>query len=126
METGFPNFNFNVSHHGDYVAIASEPICLVGVDIVSHSVPVNETADKFIQSFSSYFSELEWRNIRNAGSSDEVLRVFYRYVSLRCLVILLLLPLSWYVTDVIFVPTVILVDDNATKSATFISTLQWH
>lgn len=26
----FPNFNFNVSHHGDYVAIASEPVCLVG------------------------------------------------------------------------------------------------
>ena len=22
----FPNFNFNTSHHGDYVAIASEPL----------------------------------------------------------------------------------------------------
>ncbi|KAJ4969820.1 hypothetical protein NE237_002919 [Protea cynaroides] len=28
----FPNFNFNVSHHGDYVGIASEPLCLVRVE----------------------------------------------------------------------------------------------
>lgn len=83
-ESGFPNFNFNVSHHGDYVAIASEPVCLVGVDIVTHSVPVNEPADKFVQSFSSYFSDLEWRSICNASSSDEMLRVFYRYVTRPC------------------------------------------
>ncbi|KAL2249322.1 L-aminoadipate-semialdehyde dehydrogenase-phosphopantetheinyl transferase-like [Sesamum indicum] len=83
VKLGFPNFNFNASHHGDYVAIASEPICLVGVDIVSHSIPVNETADKFIQSFSSYFSSLEWYCILNAGSSDEMLKTFYRYWSLK-------------------------------------------
>lgn len=80
--SGFPNFNFNVSHHGDYVAIASEPVCLVGLDIVSYTIPINETADKFIQSFSSYFSSLEWDNIFNAGSSDEMLRIFYRYSDL--------------------------------------------
>lgn len=84
VKSGFPNFNFNVSHHGDYVAIASEPICLVGLDIVSYSVPVNETADKFIQSFSSYFSSLEWCNIFNAvHSSDGMLKVFYRYWCLK-------------------------------------------
>ncbi|KAH6829652.1 hypothetical protein C2S53_011431 [Perilla frutescens var. hirtella] len=83
VKSGFPNFNFNVSHHGDYVAIASEPICVVGLDIVSHSVPVNETADEFIQCFSSYFSNLEWCNIFSASSSDEMLRVFYRYWCLK-------------------------------------------
>ncbi|KAG2650394.1 hypothetical protein PVAP13_1NG193957 [Panicum virgatum] len=31
----FPNFNFNTSHQGDYVGIASEPLCLVGLDIIS-------------------------------------------------------------------------------------------
>lgn len=81
MKSGFPNFNFNVSHHGDYVAIASEPICLVGLDIVSYSIPVNEPADKFMQSFSSYFSSLEWCDIFNAASSDEMLKVFYRYIT---------------------------------------------
>lgn len=74
----FPNFNFNVSHHGDYVGIASEPICLVGLDIVSYAVPQKETIGEFIQNFSSYFSSLEWGNIVNAGTSDAVLVEFYR------------------------------------------------
>lgn len=76
---GFPNFNFNASHHGDYVAIASEPICLVGLDIVSHFTPDKETVPEFIQNFESYFSSVEWDNIVNAGTSDEMLMEFYRY-----------------------------------------------
>ncbi|XP_051116423.1 uncharacterized protein LOC127241424 [Andrographis paniculata] len=79
----FPNFNFNVSHHGDYVAIASEPICLVGLDIVSYSLPVDDTVESFISSFSSYFSTLEWCHIFSASSSDEMLKVFYRYWCLK-------------------------------------------
>lgn len=74
----FPNFNFNVSHHGDYVAIASEPLCLVGLDIVSYDIPPKETVLEFIQNFSSYFSSLEWDNIVNAGSCDGILAEFYR------------------------------------------------
>lgn len=76
---GFPNFNFNVSHHGDYVAIASEPLCLVGLDIVSYVIPQKETVLDFIQNFSSYFSSLEWDNVVNAGSCDDILLEFYRY-----------------------------------------------
>ncbi|XP_054787698.1 uncharacterized protein LOC129293650 isoform X2 [Prosopis cineraria] len=79
----FPNFNFNVSHHGDYVGIASEPVCLVGLDIVSYDVPQKETIAEFILNFSSYFSSLEWDNIVNAGTSDDVLIEFYRYWSLK-------------------------------------------
>ncbi|KAL2326668.1 hypothetical protein Fmac_025726 [Flemingia macrophylla] len=79
----FPNFNFNVSHHGDYVAIASEPVCLVGLDIVSYDVPQGETITEFIKFFSSYFSSFEWDNIVNAGTSDDVLIEFYRYWSLK-------------------------------------------
>ncbi|XP_061365001.1 uncharacterized protein LOC133308399 [Gastrolobium bilobum] len=79
----FPNFNFNVSHHGDYVAIASEPVCLVGLDIVCYAIPQGETITEFIQFFSSYFSSLEWDNIVNAGTSDDVLIEFYRYWSLK-------------------------------------------
>ncbi|KAK2400433.1 4'-phosphopantetheinyl transferase superfamily [Trifolium repens] len=82
--TIFPNFNFNVSHHGDYVAIASEPLCLVGIDIVSFDIPQGgETVAEFIRVFSSYFSTLEWDNIVNAGTSDDVLIEFYKYWSLK-------------------------------------------
>ncbi|XP_071707801.1 uncharacterized protein [Rutidosis leptorrhynchoides] len=79
----FPNFNFNVSHHGDYVAIASEPICLVGLDIVSCFIPGKETVSEFIHNFVSYFSSLEWEMIVNAGSDDDVLDVFFRYWCLK-------------------------------------------
>lgn len=79
----FPNFNFNVSHHGDYVAIASEPICLVGLDIVSCFIPGKETVLEFIHNFSSYFSSLEWEKIVNAGSDDDILDVFFRYWCLK-------------------------------------------
>ncbi|XP_031282768.1 L-aminoadipate-semialdehyde dehydrogenase-phosphopantetheinyl transferase-like [Pistacia vera] len=79
----FPNFNFNVSHHGNYVAIASEPLCLVGLDIVSCIIPCRETVPQFVQNFSSYFSSLEWDEIINAGSCDEILIEFYRYWCLK-------------------------------------------
>ncbi|OIT28853.1 PREDICTED: L-aminoadipate-semialdehyde dehydrogenase-phosphopantetheinyl transferase-like [Nicotiana attenuata] len=78
-----PNFNFNASHHGDFVAIASEPICLVGLDVVAQTIPEKESVEDFIQSFSSYFSRLEWFNIYNAGSSRQILSEFYRYWSVK-------------------------------------------
>ncbi|XP_009631118.1 uncharacterized protein [Nicotiana tomentosiformis] len=78
-----PNFNFNASHHGDFVAIASEPICLVGLDVVAQTIPEKESVEDFIESFSSYFSGLEWFNIINAGSSHQILSEFYRYWSLK-------------------------------------------
>ncbi|KAM1064042.1 hypothetical protein ACFX11_028445 [Malus domestica] len=79
----FPNFNFNASHHGDYVAIASEPLCLVGVDIVSVVIPQKETPIEFVKNFSSCFSSFEWDNILNAGTSDDILTEFYRYWCLK-------------------------------------------
>ncbi|GER28899.1 aminoadipate-semialdehyde dehydrogenase [Striga asiatica] len=83
MKLRFKNFNYNVSHHGDYVAIASEPICLVGLDIVSHFIPVNDSAGEFINSFLPYFSSSEWCHIFKAGSSDEMVEVFYKYWCLK-------------------------------------------
>lgn len=81
--TEIPNFNFNASHHGDYVAIASEPLCIVGLDIVSYVVPEKETIAGFMQNFAIYFSSFEWASITNAGTSDEMLSAFYRYWSLK-------------------------------------------
>ncbi|KAJ8754525.1 hypothetical protein K2173_005686 [Erythroxylum novogranatense] len=79
----FPNFNFNVSHHGDYVAIASEPLCLVGVDTVCCIKPKIQTVTEFIRNFISCFSTLEWHIILSAGANDEILDAFYRYWCLK-------------------------------------------
>lgn len=79
VELDFPNFNFNVSHHGDFVAIACDPLCLVGLDVVHCMVPQKESVSDFIQNFSSYFTPLEWDCIVNAESDDDVLIEFFRY-----------------------------------------------
>ncbi|XP_043690787.1 L-aminoadipate-semialdehyde dehydrogenase-phosphopantetheinyl transferase-like [Telopea speciosissima] len=79
----FPNFNFNVSHHGDYVGIASEPLCIVGLDIVSHFIPRKETPPEYLANFSPYLSRLEWDSIISAGTSDLMLGEFYRYWCLK-------------------------------------------
>ncbi|KAF6139275.1 hypothetical protein GIB67_021485 [Kingdonia uniflora] len=75
----FPNFNFNVSHDGDYVGITSEPLHIVGLDIVSHVIPKQETILEFIGNFSSHLTSLEWDNIINAGTCNEILAEFYKY-----------------------------------------------
>lgn len=80
----FPNFNFNSSHHGDYVAIASEPLCLVGLDIVCHGFSENGSAIDYVKNFSPCFTSFEWMNILNAGPNDEdLLNQFYRYWCLK-------------------------------------------
>uniref|UniRef100_A0A1D1ZFA5 holo-[acyl-carrier-protein] synthase n=1 Tax=Anthurium amnicola TaxID=1678845 RepID=A0A1D1ZFA5_9ARAE len=79
----YPNFNFNVSHSGNYVGIASEPVCLVGLDIVSDVVFQRESSPDFVNDFSSHFTHLEWKNIINAGSFSQILKEFYRYWSLK-------------------------------------------
>lgn len=82
MRPKFRNFNFSVSHHGNFVAIASEPFCLAGLDIVFHEIPVKETTQQFINSFSSYFSSMEWDKINSAGTCDDMLERLYRYLCL--------------------------------------------
>ncbi|KAK9735161.1 hypothetical protein RND81_04G187700 [Saponaria officinalis] len=75
----FPNYNFNVSHHGNFVAIASEPFCLVGLDIISRGLRVEQTTPELINCFSSCFSSMEWHEIMSAGTSNDVLKELYRY-----------------------------------------------
>ncbi|KAH7652194.1 Holo-[acyl-carrier-protein] synthase protein [Dioscorea alata] len=77
------NFNFNVSHHGNYVGIVSEPVCPVGLDIVSIHIPRHEPALELVKNFSSYFTNLEWGKIMNAGSSDDIFSDFLRCWSLK-------------------------------------------
>lgn len=37
----YPNFNFNVSHQGDYAVLAAEPELQVGIDVMKTSFPGN-------------------------------------------------------------------------------------
>ena len=59
-----PNFNFNVSHEGDFVVLASEPVAMCGVDVAAPGqarrpradgrVP---TADEMLATFGAVLTE---------------------------------------------------------------------
>ncbi|CAM9586646.1 unnamed protein product, partial [Sphacelaria rigidula] len=74
------NWNFNVSHHGKFVAIASEPVCLCGVDIVDTAGRrrnTNDTAEEYLRYFTDHFTAKEWEAIRRAEDDDNLLRRFF-------------------------------------------------
>ena len=68
---GAPNFNYNVSHEGDYVVLASELVCLVGVDVAAPGQSRKGGSpfdlDRVLKSFGSAFTRDELRNIECFG-----------------------------------------------------------
>ena len=90
----FVNFNFNATHHGSVVALACEPICVVGVDVVSDSERPNASSshagdacaaqEEFFSSFEHSFTAVEWEAIRSPDLSvDERYREFYLHWALK-------------------------------------------
>eukprot|EP01062_Namystynia_karyoxenos_P073115 TRINITY_DN69963_c0_g1_i1.p1 TRINITY_DN69963_c0_g1~~TRINITY_DN69963_c0_g1_i1.p1 ORF type:complete len:854 (+),score=211.35 TRINITY_DN69963_c0_g1_i1:114-2564(+) len=62
-----PNFNFNVSHAGDYVVLAAEPYCVCGVDIAVRAEHEGRSTAEYLDGFAAQFTESEWERIRAAG-----------------------------------------------------------
>jgi 4'-phosphopantetheinyl transferase len=78
-------WNYNVSHHGKYVALASSPMYTVGVDIVEIAIRKSWTKSvaEYIGMFSSHFTPRE-RSWQTQGHNDpEVLRRFFINWSLK-------------------------------------------
>ena len=69
----FPNLNFSVSHHGDFVALASEPHALVGLDIMIPDPEEEAAPEEYIKNFRSCFTLLEWKNINSVGPDKRLL-----------------------------------------------------
>jgi len=77
----FPNFNFNVSHHADWVIISSEPECIVGSDVMKIEITgVDQNMEHFFRDLEGCFTKYEWAIIRG---STEPLEYFYRYWTLK-------------------------------------------
>eukprot|EP01130_Rhizamoeba_saxonica_P003940 TRINITY_DN1630_c0_g1_i1.p1 TRINITY_DN1630_c0_g1~~TRINITY_DN1630_c0_g1_i1.p1 ORF type:complete len:213 (-),score=51.77 TRINITY_DN1630_c0_g1_i1:63-701(-) len=80
---GFNNFNFNVSHAGDLVVLASEPELLIGVDVMNVAIPGRDkNIDNFFHTLRDCFTSNEW-NIIKSGSDDEKLRMFFIHWTLK-------------------------------------------
>lgn len=77
----FPDLSFNVSHHGDYVVIVSDPVSPVGVDIITHDKHLDLHPEKLFVLHATSFTHFEWTTIRSGGpDSCGMLAQFYRLV----------------------------------------------
>jgi 4'-phosphopantetheinyl transferase len=70
-------YNFNVSHHGKWVAGACDTRTLVGVDVMKYERPRGcKSIPEFFDTMRQYFTKYEWNNIekeprRNTSVSGE-------------------------------------------------------
>jgi len=82
-----PNFNFNVSHEGDYVVLASEPNCIVGVDVAApgqlRRKGQQHDVEEMFRSFSNQFTSYEWGLIRSEKTDIAKEDVFRRHWSMK-------------------------------------------
>jgi 4'-phosphopantetheinyl transferase len=83
----FPNFNFNISHSGDYVVLASEPMDLVGVDVMEMKIPNHKDKDEDILDFFSNmkdcFTSFEWSNIKFSNNLHKQVEQFFIHWTLK-------------------------------------------
>lgn len=62
-----PNFNYNVSHHGDWVVLASDAEWLVGIDVMDMKIPRAESDEgkrEFFETMRNCFTPAEWKVIK--------------------------------------------------------------
>lgn len=75
---------FNISHHGDWVVLASHPSRVVGVDVMRYEQPRGVTSvPSYFDLMKHCFTKDEWETI-NAPKTDALkLRQFYRHWALK-------------------------------------------
>lgn len=82
-----PNFNFNVSHEGYWVVLASEPVCLCGVDVAAPQQIRRAPGVPLLQSLLALrdqFSLREWNDvIRLEDNEHRMEETFQQYWSLK-------------------------------------------
>jgi len=86
-----PNFNFNVSHEGDFVVLASEPVAVCGVDVAAPGQARRRrrdgrkpSIDEMLKVFANVLTPNERAAVENAAGDDEAKEdVFRRHWSLK-------------------------------------------
>lgn len=75
-----PNFNFNISHEGDYVVLAAEPDALCGVDVCAADGPSRRAEQtsllRELESLRDCFTDGEWARVEGAPDDAGRRRVF--------------------------------------------------
>ncbi|XP_038618141.1 L-aminoadipate-semialdehyde dehydrogenase-phosphopantetheinyl transferase [Tachyglossus aculeatus] len=78
-----PNFNFNISHQGDYAVLAAEPKRQVGIDIMKTNLPGRGSISEFFRIMNRHFTAREWMSIKAFDDEWNQLDMFYRHWALK-------------------------------------------
>ncbi|XP_038673586.1 L-aminoadipate-semialdehyde dehydrogenase-phosphopantetheinyl transferase isoform X2 [Scyliorhinus canicula] len=78
-----PNFNFNISHQGDYTVLAAEPNRQVGIDVMKTDLPGSSSVTEFFRIMNRQFTDHEWNTIKMAGDEWAQLVMFHRHWALK-------------------------------------------
>lgn len=82
-----PNWNFNVSHEGDFVVLAAEPLFVCGVDVAAPEQTRNtlraESLEDFFHTMRNVLTPNEWRVVRSGKTEEEQEDLFRRHWSLK-------------------------------------------
>ena len=77
-------FNFNISHHGDYVVLAAEKCGGVGIDVMKIELPKsNKSIEDFFKTMRRLFTLNEWDFINSGIDPYSKLSNFYRLWTLK-------------------------------------------
>ncbi|XP_039239411.1 L-aminoadipate-semialdehyde dehydrogenase-phosphopantetheinyl transferase isoform X1 [Pipra filicauda] len=77
------NYNFNISHQGDYAVLAAEPELQVGIDIMKTNLPGSSSVPNFFHIMKRQFTETEWDVIKSMSNEWMQLDMFYRHWALK-------------------------------------------
>ncbi|XP_021236241.1 L-aminoadipate-semialdehyde dehydrogenase-phosphopantetheinyl transferase isoform X2 [Numida meleagris] len=77
------NYNFNVSHQGDYAVLAAEPELQVGIDIMKTNLPGSSSIPNFFRIMKRQFTEAEWHVIKSMNNEWMQLDMFHRHWALK-------------------------------------------
>ncbi|KAM6286785.1 L-aminoadipate-semialdehyde dehydrogenase-phosphopantetheinyl transferase isoform 1-T1 [Spheniscus humboldti] len=79
----YSNYNFNVSHQGDYAVLAAEPELQVGIDIMKTDLPGSSSIPNFFRIMKRQFTETEWGVIKSMSNEWMQLDMFHRHWALK-------------------------------------------
>eukprot|EP01111_Echinosteliopsis_oligospora_P013721 TRINITY_DN4994_c2_g1_i2.p1 TRINITY_DN4994_c2_g1~~TRINITY_DN4994_c2_g1_i2.p1 ORF type:complete len:457 (-),score=110.69 TRINITY_DN4994_c2_g1_i2:64-1434(-) len=77
------NFNFNVSHAGDWVVLGAENDDIIGVDVMDVKIPGRQSAQEFFHTMREMFTGAEWRVIKEPSSEKDQVAQFFRIWCLK-------------------------------------------
>ncbi|XP_031462035.1 L-aminoadipate-semialdehyde dehydrogenase-phosphopantetheinyl transferase isoform X2 [Phasianus colchicus] len=77
------NYNFNVSHQGDYAVLAAEPELQVGIDVMKTNLPGSSSIPNFFRIMKRQFTETEWHVIKSMNNEWMQLDMFHRHWALK-------------------------------------------